>query len=298
MRHYFRTLLSFTQTERRGLIVLVFGIILLLLVNLLMPLFRIDQSEDFSQWHDEMVAFEKKLLEIKQAEDSLSPFPFDPNAVSREELLKMNLPEKIVNTWMNYIAKGGKFKSVEDIQRIYGLKEIYFLQLKPFVVLSVTEKVVERTHSIRHQLASVKRERGVGVVKRKPLVMVDLNVCDSAALEELPGIGPVLSSRIIKYRKLLGGFYCVDQLSEVYGLRKENFQKALPYLTVERTELKQIAINYATWRDLIRHPYINKSEASLIISLRDSVGKLHKDQILEVFGASEHGERIAPYLKW
>ncbi len=54
---------------------------------------------------------------------------------------------------------------------------------------------------------------------------VDLNSCDTSDLAALPGIGPVLSVRIIRYRKLLGGFASVEQLKEVYGLSEETYDR-------------------------------------------------------------------------
>ncbi|MBN1108862.1 MAG: helix-hairpin-helix domain-containing protein, partial [Bacteroidales bacterium] len=57
----------------------------------------------------------------------------------------------------------------------------------------------------------------------RPVEVIELNTCDSAMLEALPGLGPVLSARIIKYRKLLGGYVSAEQLREVYGLSEETF---------------------------------------------------------------------------
>ena len=55
-------------------------------------------------------------------------------------------------------------------------------------------------------------------------ISIDINSGDSATLVSLPGIGPVLSARIIKYRRLLGGFARIEQLKEVYGLAPETFE--------------------------------------------------------------------------
>src|SRR5665647_1059817 len=55
--------------------------------------------------------------------------------------------------------------------------------------------------------------------KRARVNRLDLNSADSLHLLEIPGIGPVFASRIIRYRTLLGGYYAVDQLREVYGMR-------------------------------------------------------------------------------
>jgi competence protein ComEA len=47
---------------------------------------------------------------------------------------------------------------------------------------------------------------------------MDLNRADAAALEELPGVGPVLASRIVAWRESAGGFRRVEQLQEVPGI--------------------------------------------------------------------------------
>ncbi|MCR1981307.1 ComEA family DNA-binding protein [Cellulosimicrobium cellulans] len=48
--------------------------------------------------------------------------------------------------------------------------------------------------------------------------VVDLNVADAAALDTLPGIGPVLAERIVAWRDENGPFTAVDELGEVSGI--------------------------------------------------------------------------------
>ena len=47
---------------------------------------------------------------------------------------------------------------------------------------------------------------------------LDLNSADAAALESLPGIGPVLAERILTWRAEHGRFSSVDELAEVSGI--------------------------------------------------------------------------------
>jgi len=49
-------------------------------------------------------------------------------------------------------------------------------------------------------------------------VLVDLNTADAAALDSLPGVGPVLSQRILAWRTEHGRFSSVDELGEVSGI--------------------------------------------------------------------------------
>jgi competence protein ComEA len=47
---------------------------------------------------------------------------------------------------------------------------------------------------------------------------VDLNAADAAALESLPGVGPVLAARIVAFREDHGPFATVEDLLEVPGI--------------------------------------------------------------------------------
>lgn len=51
-----------------------------------------------------------------------------------------------------------------------------------------------------------------------PGLVVDLNAADAAALESLPGIGPVLAERVVAWREESGPFAAVDDLSAVRGI--------------------------------------------------------------------------------
>lgn len=51
-----------------------------------------------------------------------------------------------------------------------------------------------------------------------PAPGVDLNRADAAALDALPGIGPVLAERIVSWRSAHGRFSTVDELAEVAGI--------------------------------------------------------------------------------
>jgi len=48
--------------------------------------------------------------------------------------------------------------------------------------------------------------------------LVDLNTADASALDSLPGVGPVLSQRILDWRTEHGRFSSVDELGEVSGI--------------------------------------------------------------------------------
>ncbi|HJQ90321.1 MAG TPA: helix-hairpin-helix domain-containing protein, partial [Acidimicrobiia bacterium] len=48
--------------------------------------------------------------------------------------------------------------------------------------------------------------------------LISLNQADASALEELPGVGPVLADRIVAHREANGPFETIEDLLEVPGI--------------------------------------------------------------------------------
>lgn len=61
---------------------------------------------------------------------------------------------------------------------------------------------------------------------------VNLNTADLAALETLPGVGPVLAQRILDWRTEHGQFTAVEELGEVSGVGEKTFAQLAPKVTV------------------------------------------------------------------
>lgn len=129
---------------------------------------------------------------------------------------------------------------------------------------------------------------------------MELNTCDSADLERLPGIGPVLSARIIKYRNLLGGYAYVSQLREVYGLRDSTYNLIYKRLSADSALVRKIKINSASYNELNRHPYLERYDVQAILKYRQlnvrisSITELIKNNIL----TEDKARKIFPYLKF
>ncbi|NLN30407.1 MAG: hypothetical protein GX158_04080 [Bacteroidales bacterium] len=132
----------------------------------------------------------------------------------------------------------------------------------------------------------------------RSVTVIDLNKCDSTALMVLPGIGPVLSARIIKYRNLLGGYAEVSQLREVYGLPEETYNRISARLKADREDVRKIMVNRADYRELLRFPYFERYDVSAILKYRElqgkieSCGELVENKIL----SSEKADRVKWYL--
>ena len=62
---------------------------------------------------------------------------------------------------------------------------------------------------------------------------INLNQASKEDLEALPGVGPVLASRIIAYRTSHGPFRRLEDLSTIPGIGPKNLKHIRPYLTLD-----------------------------------------------------------------
>ncbi|MBM9477108.1 ComEA family DNA-binding protein [Nakamurella flavida] len=62
--------------------------------------------------------------------------------------------------------------------------------------------------------------------------LLDLNSADQAALEDLPGVGPVMAQAILAWRTEHGPFTDVGQLQEVSGIGPARYAQLQPLVTV------------------------------------------------------------------
>jgi DNA uptake protein ComE-like DNA-binding protein len=130
--------------------------------------------------------------------------------------------------------------------------------------------------------------------------LIEINSSDSAMLMELPGIGPVLSARIIKYRRLLGGFARIEQLKEVYGLAPETFEMIKGRVFADSTQITRIDINSASYKEIIRFIYFEKYEVSAILKYRELKGRITgiNELIENKLITTEKARKVGAYIKY
>ena len=211
------------------------------------------------------------------------PFSFDPNTASYDTLIKLGFAAKEANTLIKYRNKGGKFRQPEDIKKIYGIEEEKAEKLIPFVeVKNDTTQKVRVTYP------------------RQQKALIDINNCDSVSLVSLPGIGPVLSARIIKYRKLLGGFAKKEQIKEVYGLSEETYDLISGSIFADSSAITRINVNSADYKELAKLIYLEKYEVTAILKYRDLMGRVTgiADLVENKLINKEKASKVEPYLNF
>lgn len=222
----------------------------------------------------------KKKQQQKQPETKVKELHgfFDPNSTSLNELQRFGFSKYQAQNLIRYREKGGYFSLASDLLKIYGVDSTFYLNIYPHIRIDNPEKELNNANDKTY--------------------VVELNSADSLSLMQLKGIGSVYAKRILKYRNLLGGFYTKEQLKEVYNLPEELYLQIEGSIKVDTARIAHIRINFANYTDLIRHPYLGKTEVQALLHYRETNGAFSdKTELTLVEGFdNELLAKILPYF--
>lgn len=253
-----------------------------------------NEEVDTTDWYEPK---RSTMPQAKSLESKGELFYFNPNTATAEELSRLGIREKTVQTILKYRSKGGKFKKPEDISRIYGLSAKEVERLMPYVKIETTSPVA--TASSNTASASIQQQStGNTFFSEKKSKPIDINTADTSEWKSLKGIGSYYARKIVGFREKLGGFYKVEQVAETYGLPDSTFQSIRSFLLISTDRIKQINLNTATVEELKAHPYIKANIATAIVNYRANHGAFKSiDQLLNIGAVDDELYRkIAPYL--
>ena len=195
------------------------------------------QSDGFRQEHPNSSVIRRNAPHSEYVEAyrretrRVESFRFNPNTVSVEDLIRLGFSEKQAAAIERYRASGGRFRRKADFAKSFVVADSVFQRLERFI----------------------------------DIPKLDLNVADSAALDDLPGIGAWYAKRILAYRAELGGYSFPEQLLDIYRFDREKYD-ALADLVFCSPPAP-----FALWAlpadSLQRHPYIRSRQAARSIVL-------------------------------
>lgn len=142
--------------------------------------------------------------------------------------------------------------------------------------------------------SSPSRNRNVGFNK------LPFSDADSVLLQVVPGIGPAMASRLVKFRENAGGLYEKEQLLDVYGMTPELMDRVFDYFVFSPGINRKLSINDSDVVTLATHPYINYGAAKVLVAYREQHGPyLNPEDLLKIKILNEEWvHRIAPYLEF
>lgn len=203
-----------------------------------------------------------------------------------EELLQIGFSNETAAKIISDYKQGKRLQDVSELAKLTQLSETVLLEhispksFKNFYKDAANKAQIEKEEDVEFNQA----EKRVAKYER-----VDLNVCDTAALTALPGIGSKTALRLINFRNKLGGFYSFSQIKETYGIDTNTMNKLSGYLLIDPTKIRKININSVTEKELATHPYCKGYQAKAVLNYIAQHGKLTAESFgnLKVFTPSE-----------
>ncbi len=287
LRWLVRSYLSLTHRERRGM---QFLALLMLLQSgglLAYKLYWLNSPHQPVDLAIQQFMLADSIAEARESQSTSAtkaqrerpqPFPFDPNRMSLDEWMQLGFSEKQSQSLLNYVAKGGRFKTREDLAKMYVVDAAMYKHLEPYI-------------TIQQQVADPYK-----APERRQQLMVEINSADTVLLCKLNGIGPGRARMIVRYRESLGGFVDIGQLLEVYSIDSALVQSIRPHLKVNPSLIRALDIN----ADTIKHPYLNRKVAQSVINYRKQHGNFKSLSVLEkvVLLDATTIRKLAPYLRF
>ncbi|MCS6935688.1 MAG: helix-hairpin-helix domain-containing protein [Chitinophagales bacterium] len=223
---------------------------------------------------------------LKEKETLPPCFPFDPNTATDAEWQKLGFSTAQSAAIQKFISRGGRFTKPEDLRKLYVISDEMYQHILPCV------QIPEQVTVVKENLPLPRRQNINAAI--------DVNAADSAAWESLPGIGPVLATRIVRYREALGGFVQIEQLREVWGMPDSTYQKIRNRLSIADVTPRKIPINTADEETLRNHPYIRHRLARLIVQYRQQHRRIQSsDELMKIPLVNDSMMRkLQPYIAW
>jgi len=152
--------------------------------------------------------------------------------------------------------------------------------------------------SVKFQKKRVYPEKQGNKIYEK--ICMEINAADSAELTKIRGIGGVFAKRIIRYREMLGGFYEKRQLMEVYGIDSTNFPGIAEQIILDTSLIKKTNINTVTFKELLKHPYLEYEDVKSLFRLKDKLGgHISREDLLNASKPDKDIiNKILPYLNF
>lgn len=226
-------------------------------------------------------------------ERKVETFYFDPNTADSTTLLRLGLRPWQVRNIYKYRAAGGRYHRPDDFSKLYGLTLEDFQRLRPYIRIEKKYRYLSDLRSTDTLLYSDTTRYSSKITES---VRLELNMADTTDLQRVPGLGPVLSRRIVNYRERLGGFVRVAQLSEIAGV-PQGLEK---FFVLHSKPSRTLNLNKMSFDALQRHPYLNFYQSKVIVEHRRKFGPIQSLDDLSLYDefATTDFERLKPYVSY
>lgn len=265
---------TFNRNQQIGIIFLIVIIFILQIMYFVVDFSedKIDvQQEQLTELNKELDSLRKIALQPKK--DTI--YPFNPNFITDYKGFTLGMKPEEIDRLLAFRRQNKFVNSAKEFQEVTKISDSLLLKISPYFKFP---DWVNKSKPVEKK--SVKQE----IVHQKVNIKKDVNLASKEDFMKIYGIGDVLSDRILKYRKKLQGFSEIMQVSEVYGLDTEVFNRVAEQFEVKTLpNIQKKNLNELNMYELAKIPYIKFDEAKKIVALRLELVKIKNfDELLKI----------------
>lgn len=223
---------------------------------------------------------QQQVDSLKSLANTRTIFPFNPNYISDQRGYFLGLSPAEIDRLHRFRSQGKWINTVREFQKVTQVDSQWLATYSAYFNFPSSQKVDPYE------------------IKKVALPRIDLNKATAQELQQISGIGEVLSKRILRYRNHLQGFSETNQLSEVYGLSPEVVDRVTARCSlITPPFFAKISLQKASLDALAKIPYLTYQEARAVIRLRTELGEINLSNLHSIKGFdSLKIKRITLYL--
>jgi competence ComEA-like helix-hairpin-helix protein len=238
-----RTPFSFTHLQKRGIVIL---------LSIISGIFQLQYM--YFTW----LKPSPNVFHIPDMQDHpVSMQLVEINTATPEEWKKLpGIGSVLSQRIVKYRQAIQGFSEIEDLHSVYGLSDSVWVHIKPYLYLDSTKLNVAKPSS-----ENTFYPKSWSDFEPQTVSPIGINTADTSEWKTLPGIGQVLSKRIVKFRAIKKGFSQIEELKKVYGLPEDTYQQILPYLKLDTFALKMDSTFFEGQDTSSQKPYFTHDTA-------------------------------------
>lgn len=283
--------LKFTNSQRKGLLVL-FGSIIIL--QMFCWFIEDSAKNSIPLAGKDWLSLQKKMDELKtEKKKKFAFYPFNPNFITDYKGYKLGMSVEEIDRLHAFRKTNRYVNSAEEFQNVTGVSDTLLNKIAPFFKFPDWVNAKSRNETKSNVFLN-KREK-------KKVVKLDINFATKEDLIKVYGVGEVIANRIIAQRNSLKGFVAMEQLNEVWGLSPEVIENINTQFYVSKLpQLELIDINNASLKELSQFFYFKYTLAKQILIYRSMNGDFKNiEDLSKIKGFPvDKAKIIALYLKF
>jgi DNA uptake protein ComE-like DNA-binding protein len=291
----FKSILTFSKDQRKGVLLLFIIIIGLQLIYCFVDFnSQLKRTLEEQNWLSLQANID--TLKIKKNKTTYTMYPFNPNFITDFKGYKLGMKVDEIDKLLAYRKQGKFANSAEEFQKVTGISDSLLNVISPYFKFPDWVNNKSQTHYSN----SYPKSNWEEYPKKEVMKILDINQATKEDLMKVFGIGEATSDRILNQKEVLGGFVSMDQMNEIWGLSPEVIVNLQKYFRINSLpKVKKININKASIKELGQFPYFKYPISKNIVTYRSMNGDIKIEDLANIKGFSvDKIKIIALYLEF